>query len=196
MLATSLLATLIAVYLTVAFGDDAFAIDFSAAPLRSHLLAGFIGHYACCAADTWASELGVLSASAPRLLTTFTRVPPGTNGGVSLLGTVASALGGAFIGALYYVATWPVGQPQVVGVGLAAGLVGSLVDSLLGATLQASSYDVERAQICAEGDASAGARRQHIAGVDVLTNAQVNLASVLVTTAASGELARLLFSWP
>lgn len=194
MLACSLLATLIAVYLALEFGDDAVAIDFAAAPLRSHLLAGYVGHYACCTADTWASELGVLSASAPRLVTTLRRVPPGTNGGVSLLGTAASALGGAFIGALYLVTTWSAGQPQVVGLGMATGLVGSLIDSLLGATLQASYYDDARAQVCAEHAPASGGKR--IAGVDVLTNAQVNLVSVVVTTAVSGVLARLLFSWP
>lgn len=196
MLACSLLATLIAVYLALVHEEDALVIDFAAGPIRSHLLAGFVGHYACCTADTWASELGVLSASPPRLLTTLRRVPPGTNGGVSLLGTAASAVGGAFIGVMYLLATavssWDDVQPHVVLLGAATGLLGSLVDSLLGATLQESRYDPSKEQICAEGIAAKEAKR--VSGLDVLSNAQVNLASVVLTTAASGQIARWLFS--
>lgn len=196
-LACSALATVIAVYVAFAYGDAVFPIDFAAAPLRSHLLAGFVGHYACCAADTWASELGVLSQGGPRLITTFRRVPPGTNGGVSLLGTAASALGGAFIGVLYYVATalaasFADAQPQVIALGTAAGLFGSAIDSLLGATLQASYYDRSTRQICAESSVKPRDAK-HLSGVDWLSNAQVNVVSVVVTTALSGALAQAIF---
>lgn len=50
--------------------------------------------------DTLASELGILSGSPPRLVTTFERVPPGTNGAMSLGGTLASIVGGAIVGSL------------------------------------------------------------------------------------------------
>ena len=58
-------------------------------------------NYAAVAADTFSSELGILSKSKPRLLTswTFRRVPPGTNGGVTLEGKLAG-FAGAFVIAL------------------------------------------------------------------------------------------------
>ncbi len=62
-------------------------------------IAGIHRHMACCLGDTFASEIGILSKSTPRLVTTWRKVPPGTNGGMTLLGTLASACGGALIGA-------------------------------------------------------------------------------------------------
>jgi uncharacterized membrane protein len=57
-----------------------------------------LGQFGCCLGDTLASELGILSGSKPILITTLKTVPPGTNGGMSLLGTGASIAGGGFIG--------------------------------------------------------------------------------------------------
>ena len=62
------------------------------------LTKSYFRHFACCLGDTLASELGILSKTPPILLTTLSRVPPGTNGGLSLLGTVASISGGAAMG--------------------------------------------------------------------------------------------------
>lgn len=107
------------------------------------------GVFACCNGDTWASELGpVLSNSDPFLITAWKRVPKGTNGAISLMGTIASSLGGLLIGVaqyitLYYFADimlWANAPPQwpVILFGALAGFLGSLIDSLLGATLQYS----------------------------------------------------------
>jgi uncharacterized membrane protein len=62
------------------------------------LVLAAMAHFACCLGDTFASELGILSKSPPRLITTMAVVPPGTNGAVSVLGTVVSALGGLVVG--------------------------------------------------------------------------------------------------
>ena len=67
-----------------------------ATKVASTFAVAFLSYFSCCGGDTFASELGVLSKSKPRLITTFCRkeVEPGTNGGVSILGVFASILGG------------------------------------------------------------------------------------------------------
>jgi uncharacterized protein (TIGR00297 family) len=111
---------------------------------------GFAGSLAAANADTWATELGVLSRSAPRLITSGRPTERGTSGAISATGTLAALAGGLLIG-LLAAALWqslfPGAGANPLKVGLLragwialAGLGGSLVDSLLGATLQAIYY--------------------------------------------------------
>jgi uncharacterized membrane protein len=86
------------------------------------------------AADTVSSEIGQVLGGAPRLLTTLQRVAPGTNGAVSLMGSLAGIAAAAFIAAL---GAWPLaGGWEFFGITLAAGAFGLFFDSLLGATLE------------------------------------------------------------
>ena len=123
-------------------------------------------NYAAVAADTFSSELGILSKSKPRLITSlgFRVVPPGTNGGITLTGTLAGFFG-AFTIALTSAVLLPfcgseITLPQGFQVtareeniwGLRAkilwmlavtlwGGLGSFLDSFLGGWLQASVID-------------------------------------------------------
>jgi len=59
---------------------------------------GFAASLAAVNADTWATELGVLNPTPPRMITDLRkRVEKGTSGGISLWGTLASLLGSSVI---------------------------------------------------------------------------------------------------
>ncbi len=91
----------------------------------------FAGALAAANADTWATEIGSHSRTAPRLITNGLRVPAGTDGGMTLLGTAGGIAGAGLIAGVSYL----FGQQGTVAIA-AAGVVGMLLDSLLGATVQ------------------------------------------------------------
>jgi uncharacterized membrane protein len=80
----------------------------------------------------------VLSAGKPRLITTGKRVPRGTSGGISLLGSLIALIAALGIATL----AWLLGMPNITVIPLITlcGLAGSFVDSALGATVQAIYY--------------------------------------------------------
>ena len=150
-------------------------------------------YLACCCADTWASELGILSRANPRLVTNFKQVPRGTNGGVSLLGTAAGAAGGLFVGTVFYGCSVLLSSEaelrlpkawQNFTIALAAGVVGNLIDSLFGATLQYSGFDERLQKVVARP----GPGVKHISGLNVLSNTGINFLSATLTAciAATG----------
>lgn len=98
--------------------------------------AGFIGAIATATADTMASEIGVLSK--PILITSREQVKPGTDGGVSVLGTTAGIIGALIIGiTAYFLNVSPNLAPSIY-IALIAGMIGCFADSFLGATLERS----------------------------------------------------------
>jgi len=119
----------------------AFSGVITAKPLQETLQAGFVGALATATADTWATEVGVLSPHRPRLLTTLQPVAPGTSGGITPLGSTASALGALTLG-LIFRASKGFHKPLTTLplLALLSGMAGSLFDSLLGATLQAMYF--------------------------------------------------------
>lgn len=187
-LACSIIAVCCGVIHAALYGEEK-TIDFTVYPSESALTCCIIAHYACCCADTLASELGILAVQTPFLVTQpWRNVPRGTNGGITYLGLFWSALGGAIISLGAILLDWISGTNissvgATIGFGSICGLIGSLMDSILGATVQASFYDEEKKQIHSGGGDN---KVTQITGYNWLTNAQVNLVSVLMTTLLGG----------
>jgi uncharacterized protein (TIGR00297 family) len=98
------------------------------------LLAAGLAALAEAAADTVSSEIGQILGGRPRMITTLRRVDPGTDGGLSLVGTLAGVASAAIVAA---VGTWAMGGERTMfAVSCAGGVFGLFFDSLLGATLE------------------------------------------------------------
>jgi uncharacterized protein (TIGR00297 family) len=114
-------------------GGVLFAIGATATEHRILLLAAMAA-LAEAAADTAASECGQALSDRAYLITSFREVPPGINGGVSARGSIAAVVAAVMVGAVAvagHVVPWRA-LPVVAG----AGLLGTMIDSLLGATLE------------------------------------------------------------
>lgn len=143
------------------------------------LWVGFAASLAAVNADTWATELGVLDPTPPRLITDLRkRVEKGTSGGISLWGTGASLLGSTLI-ALLAVLLSPTGTLTTAHWLLitVAGLAGSLFDSFLGATVQAMYYcPADKKETEKHPLHTCGTQTVHIRGWKWLNNDWVNFA--------------------
>ncbi len=151
----------------------------------------FIGSVSAACADTFASELGILSRRRPVLLWTFQPVPTGLSGGITAFGYVAAALG-----ALVPVAVvQAVGSPYPMTAGafagaLACGLIGSTVDSVVGATLQHKKRCVSCGKVLEKRE-HCGVETVHHSGRPAITNDVVNMIGA-ATGAAVGAVLALL----
>ncbi|MDB5078306.1 MAG: hypothetical protein JWP00_230 [Chloroflexi bacterium] len=171
-------------------------------PASQWLFAGFIGAMATVNADTWATELGVLSKQGPRLITSGRRVPPGTSGGITVLGTLATTLGGLAIGltvwGLVLGRAWLqpgtnwAGYWWVLSVATLGGLVGSLSDSLMGATVQAMYSQAGTGKETEKKLDSQGQPNVFRRGWPFMNNDAVNFCSSAIGAAAAIVLYLLL----
>ncbi|HEU5226808.1 MAG TPA: DUF92 domain-containing protein [Ktedonobacteraceae bacterium] len=156
---------------------------------RELLQAGYVGVIATATADTWATELGVLSPRPPRLITTGVLTTPGTSGGMTALGTGAAALGALASGLVFWLLQRCrrslLALPLIA---LVSGIVGNFFDSFLGATTQAMFY----CPVCAKETErqlhNCGTRTRWLRGFPWMTNDTVNFLSTLV----GGLIAMLL----
>lgn len=184
--------TELALLYMIEVGPGEMPIDFGKQYSASWMCLSLLGALASSTGDTWASEVGpVLSQSKPRLITTWKEVPAGTNGGVTPVGLVASFLGGLVVGAAYFVtqilfvSDLHLADPQwpIIVYGGVAGLVGSMLDSFLGAHMQYSGFDSSIGKVVSYESATT----RRICGKPILDNNAVNLfSSVLIALILPG----------
>jgi uncharacterized protein (TIGR00297 family) len=166
-------------------------------PSAAWVWAAYAGALAAANADTWATELGVLSRTTPRLISNGQPVARGTSGGITLEGTAAALAASALI-ALAAVLLWQGPQDAsalaLFGAIALAGLAGSLLDSLLGATIQAiyscptCSKETERHPYH-----TCGTPTQLVRGKPWMDNDWVNIFCTLAGALLAAGLTAMLF---
>lgn len=160
-----------------------------------------MGALACSCGDTFASEIGTVFSvnTTPRLITSLRKVPKGTNGGITMIGTLSSGMGGALVGVAYYLTLLlctsdfqlhkSPAQWLIIPTGALAGLLGSTIDSYLGALFQFSGFDREKKCIVEHP----GPNIEFISGTELLDNHSVNLLSALLTGLLTPKIAFYLW---
>ena len=166
----------------LAFGGAVFAI-------------AYLGALSAASSDTVATELGLLSKSTPRLITKLgDRVAPGTSGGVTILGFVGTILASLVIGGVAAVLGVVNGASpvEIVLIAAAGGVMGSVADSVIGATAQRKSVCV----VCGKPSEHlyhCGKPTEHKTGLAKVDNNIVNLMATVVGAGASLLLVALVY---
>jgi uncharacterized protein (TIGR00297 family) len=160
-------------------------------PTASWPWVGFISSLAAVNADTWATELGVLNPTPPRLITTGRMVEKGTSGGISMVGTLAAAGGAGLVAVIACLVGPDAGFPWLFILVILAGLLGAMFDSLLGATSQAIYICPDcKKETESHPLHSCGTHTSHLRGIKWLNNDLVNLGC-----AVAGALLGLMFTY-
>lgn len=150
---------------------------------QAYFYLAMVGTIAGATADTWASEIGILSKNKPISILTFKPVAPGLSGGITVLGTVASFLGAGFIAVsflvFFYGKLQSIEQAFLYSVIIVlSGFVSSVIDSILGILVQ-EKFQLENQVITeVKGHESSTVLYSGIKGID---NNMVNLITGVLT---------------
>jgi uncharacterized protein (TIGR00297 family) len=137
-------------------------------------------------ADTWASEIGSLSKEEPIDFLTFKRVRHGTSGAISLLGIIATVLGAITIGIFSIILFPSLSDISLLYISL-AGILGSVFDTLIGATIQAK-YICPKCGLNTESPSHCAERTMLTKGFKWMDNEWTNFTSILMAALLVGIL--------
>jgi len=212
-LCKSLFPTIVCLVLFPRYGKgmNLFNLD-QKEKFKLFLDAFFIGFFESANADTWASELGILSREQPILiLKGFKSVPKGINGAISRYGTVCSILGGMFISLVVVVCNilrfgimnYIYSGIEVIFLSIkillcggVIGFIGSLIDSILGQTVQLTIYNITKECVIekeSEQEAIKNGDELKYYGKDIFNNSGINLVTGVITAIISGYIGILLY---
>lgn len=139
-------------------------------------LAAAAGSIAAAAADSWATETGIALGGRPRAILTGKPAAPGTSGAVTATGSLGGVAGAAAMAATVLIIGW---SRQIAAAAFFAGAAGMIIDSILGATVQARRFctgcDTETEQPLHH----CGRATEMIRGVRWLDNDMVNVLATL-----------------
>lgn len=130
-------------------------------------------------ADTWSTEIGFFSKSDPVSIIRRHRVPRGTSGGITLRGIAGGFAGAIFIALTASYAFYHETNIFFIGIVTVGGGIGTIVDSMLGETIQAKyicnscSQITEQAFHCGESTAL-------LSGYRMINNEVVNFVSPII----------------
>lgn len=137
--------------------------------------------------DTWASEIGILSKGKTRYIVNFKLAPKGISGGITYLGTLASLVG-ALVISITFVITYGIFVSfdwlfllEALLILTVGGFLGSIIDSYLGALIQAK-YKGVKTGIITDAKWLPNEDVKLTSGLAIITNDMVNLLSTLFTS--------------
>lgn len=187
---------------------------------NSWLLLSSLMSISAALGDTFSSELGPIFSDPntdPLLITTLRRVPKGTNGGVTIAGFFAACFGGLMIGVGSYVSIKSMTtSPTYVNNGylkstpqwpllyfcLCSGIIGSILDSFMGAILQYTCFDKRRQRIVEIHDENQpdyfnvqiSTNIEYITGRNIFDNHEINLLMTSIMSLIMPTIATVM--WP
>lgn len=132
---------------------------------------GALGALAASSADTWATEIGVLSGGRPTSIVSRTHVRPGESGGVTATGFAGALAGASLVAIAAVLLGFPLGAAVAA---IIAGMAGCIIDSLLGVAIQDRRF-CARCNVTTERFIhGCGAVTRHVGGIQWVDNDVVN----------------------